>query len=94
MPFSVQMVIGYEVWTPIPSPQLFVSITSHMKKKIQAIREHRSQMISFPYLDGIKGLGAYRAAMRGEPGYAEAFEVILNSSLFNPTVPPTSPLAW
>ena len=52
---------GYEVWTPIQRPTLFVDITDYIGAKLRAIRCHRTQLFDKAYDEGILGLNRYRA---------------------------------
>jgi len=71
----VQAVLGYEVWTPMPTYQLVRDITTYMDKKIAALREYHSQIQERAYDDAIQGLNRYRAIMTGVGQYAEVFRI-------------------
>jgi len=70
---------AYEVWGLFTRWDRLEYIDGHVAKKLLAIAEHRSQIASIPYGDGVLGLNRWRAvfadpqagALRGV--YAEAF---------------------
>ncbi|MBI1970484.1 PIG-L family deacetylase [Candidatus Woesearchaeota archaeon] len=75
-PWHVPTVLAFEVWTPHQNPQLVVDITDVMDKKLQALLEHKSQVVQTRYDEAVEGLARYRGVMSGAGRYAEAFEVI------------------
>ncbi|MFZ5907800.1 MAG: PIG-L deacetylase family protein [Nitrospirota bacterium] len=65
---------GYEIWTPLMSPNCFIDITSVLEKKKRALQEHKSQISLYNIPDAFLGLSRYRAILHGvNNGYAEAF---------------------
>ena len=52
---------GYEIWTPIATPNFFVNITDQIEVKRQAIEQHRSQTELCPIDDCMLGLCRYRS---------------------------------
>jgi LmbE family N-acetylglucosaminyl deacetylase len=70
---------AYEVWGLFTRWDRLEYIDEHVAKKLLAIAEHRSQIASIPYGEGVLGLNRWRAifadpqagALRGM--YAEAF---------------------
>jgi LmbE family N-acetylglucosaminyl deacetylase len=64
---------GYEVWVPL-IPTILVDITDVIESKVEAIRQHRSQVAISDYSVKIKGLNSYRSmyASKGVE-YCEAF---------------------
>jgi LmbE family N-acetylglucosaminyl deacetylase len=64
---------GYEVWVPL-IPSILVDITDVIDNKVEAIRQHRSQVAISDYSVKIKGLNSYRSmyARKGVE-YCEAF---------------------
>ena len=52
---------AYEVWGLFPTWDRFEDISSTIGKKIQAIQEHKSQIASIPYAEGVTGLNRWRA---------------------------------
>ncbi|MBI2147883.1 PIG-L family deacetylase [Candidatus Woesearchaeota archaeon] len=75
-PWRVPTVLAYEVWTPHQNPQLIVDITDVMDKKLDALRQHASQVEQTRYDEAVHGLARYRGVISGVGRYAEAFEVI------------------
>jgi len=74
-PWKVDFVIGYEVWTPISSPQLFVNITNVIKTKEEAMKIYKSQLNQKDFISMFKGLNKFRSISAGCNGFSEAFEV-------------------
>lgn len=70
------LVLGYEVWTPMPRFQYVEDITTTMGVKLAAMRAYASQLRNRPYDRGLEGLGAYRGVMTGAGEYCEVFEVL------------------
>lgn len=66
----------YEVWTPLPSPDVLVDITAVVSEKRGAIRAYASQASRNAFVEGILALNHYRGLLHG-PNlmYAEAFGV-------------------
>ena len=78
-PHTVTHVYGYEVWHPIPSPQLTVPIGAFLEKKLESLRAYRSQIEAVDYVSAARGLAAYRGVTSLQKEPAEAFEVIRTS---------------
>lgn len=51
---------AYEVWGLFPEWDRFEDISSTIEKKLQAIGQHRSQIASIPFGDGVAGLNRWR----------------------------------
>jgi N-acetylglucosamine malate deacetylase 1 len=70
---------AYEVWGLFPQWDRLEYIDGQIAKKLMAIAEHRSQMASLPYGDGVLGLNRWRAVFADPQAnspagvYAEAF---------------------
>lgn len=80
----VEVILAYEVWTPIESPNYFEPLDDEvLQKKMQALREYRTQEVE-KYEHAYRGMNAYRGAMHegAVSGYAEAFQVIKVTNLF------------
>lgn len=71
-----ELVLGYEVWTPIPSYQYVEDISGVLDRKLRALRAYRSQIQNRPYDQAIAGLNAYRGVMALGGGHAEVFTVL------------------
>jgi len=76
---DVQLVLGYEVWTPINQPQLTIDVSNHIEVKCSAIEAYSSQKEIADFRAAAEGLARYRGALSGVP-YAEAFCVISTRS--------------
>lgn len=65
----------YELWTPLQQIDHVQDITPQIKKKLAAIRAHKSQCTIMRFDDSALGLARYRGEMHSWPGgpYAEVF---------------------
>ena len=72
---SIDNLLGYEVWTPIQKPSLYVDITDHIIDKTKAMEKYKSQKTIRDFTDMFKGLNRYRGVTSGVGDFAEAFEV-------------------
>lgn len=63
---------GYEVYSPIVLPDLYINISDHIETKSQAILQYHSQAREI-YNDAALGLNRFRGAMGAGSQYAEAF---------------------
>lgn len=80
----VQTVLGYEIWTPIESPNYFEPLGDDiLEKKMTALQAYQTQEVD-KYEHAYRGINAYRGAMHeGEISkYAEAFQIIKISEIF------------
>ena len=73
---SPDLVLGYEVWTPMAQFQRVVDISDTIELKVLAMRAYASQLRIRDYESAIRGLGAYRGATTTGSGYAEVFTVL------------------
>jgi LmbE family N-acetylglucosaminyl deacetylase len=65
---------GYEIWTPIATPNFLVNITDEIEVKRQAIEQHHSQTELCYIADCILGLCRYRSLLYNlKDVYVEAF---------------------
>lgn len=71
-----ELVLGYEVWTPIRRHQYVEDVTDTIELKEQAMRHYVSQLRLADWPAAVRGLAAYRAATTLGHGYAEVFEVL------------------
>lgn len=76
---SPQVVLGYEVWTPLAHPALIRDIAPTLSRKLEAIAEYRSQD-THALQRAASGLAAYRGGMFGSSSAAEAFGVVMLSN--------------
>jgi N-acetylglucosamine malate deacetylase 1 len=73
---SPELVLGYEVWTPMAQFQHVVDISDQIEVKAAAMRAYASQTTIRDYESAIRGLGAYRGATTIGRGFAEVFTVL------------------
>ncbi len=78
-------IAGYEVWSPIFWPTDIINISHEMSGKLNAIREHKSQLSYLKYDTMCLGINQYRIAFSLFPGfeYAEAFFCRPKDDYFN-----------
>jgi LmbE family N-acetylglucosaminyl deacetylase len=81
-PWSVGTVLCYEVWTPIQSVTYVEDISPFMKKKLEALQKHASQIAIVPYDDLVAGLNRYRGGMTGKGTYCECFKILRAERVF------------
>jgi len=73
---------AYEIWGPLATWNRLDYIDDYMAKKMLAIAEHRSQVATIPYGEGVLGLNRWRAvfadpkASAPAGAYAEVFRQI------------------
>ena len=67
---------GYEVWTPMREYGWTEDISRYMKQKLRAIRCYRSQLQTFRYDRGVRGLNQYRGCLAAGSHYAEVFQYL------------------
>ncbi len=60
-PVSINAVWAYEVWGLFPHWDRIEYIDNQIGQKLRAIQEHKSQIASIPYTEGIAGLNRWRA---------------------------------
>ena len=77
LPWHTNVVLGYEVWTPLQEVQYFEDVTDSMSSLIEALKLHKSQVKDIDYVKASVGIRSYRGVMLGKGGdtYAEAFKV-------------------
>ncbi|HSX06620.1 MAG TPA: PIG-L deacetylase family protein [Candidatus Saccharimonadia bacterium] len=63
----------YEVWTPIPTVDVFVDISTHMPKKIAAMKEHQTQLLKMDYVGKVTEMGQRRSEEVRGAGSCEVF---------------------
>ena len=78
---------AYEIWGPFATWDRLEYIDRYVAKKMAAIAEHRSQVATIPYGEGVLGLNRWRAVFAHPKAsapagqYAEAFQRIAISPL-------------
>jgi LmbE family N-acetylglucosaminyl deacetylase len=63
---------AYEIWGPFATWDRLEYIDSHVAKKMAAIAEHRSQVATIPYGEGVLGLNRWRAVFADPKASAPA----------------------
>lgn len=74
-PWSVDNILGYEVWTPLQQVTYVEDISDMMEIKIQALQQHHSQVSVLAYDKAVQGLNQYRGITSGRGAYGEAFVI-------------------
>jgi LmbE family N-acetylglucosaminyl deacetylase len=81
-PWSVETVLAYEVWTPLPVFHYVEDISEFVSIKSAALRKHQSQIEIIHYDEATEGLARYRGATTGVGEYCEVFAVNKVTHLF------------
>lgn len=83
-PLPNAVVLAYEVWTPLTSPNYIEDINEFMEIKLAALKQHRTQAVD-KYVSAYRGMNAFRGAMTGgrKDSFAEAFQVLKIPHLFS-----------
>lgn len=68
-----EMVLAYEVWTPMQNYGLIVDITDVIEKKVEALMIYSSQINQFPYSDLTKALARFRGIVTKQGDFCEVF---------------------
>ena len=63
--FSDTTVLCYEVWTPLQHFTHITDTTIYADLKLDALKEHHSQLALVNYVDGVQALNRFRAVMFG-----------------------------
>ena len=72
---AIDVILGYEVWTPSVRPALTVDISDQMKTKLDALKCYVSQLAILDLVGAAEGLARYRGALRGACTLAECYTV-------------------
>ncbi len=67
---------GYEIWTAIRRPTLYIKIDDEIEKKKAALKEYGSQLKKIDYIDLALSLNRYRGLTSNKGKFCEAFEEI------------------
>lgn len=70
------LVLGYEVWTPLQRAQYVQDISDVIDDKVEAMECYQSQLRHRAWDKSIRGMAAYRGCMTLSSVAAEAFSVI------------------
>jgi len=83
-PFSASVILAYEVWSPLMIPNYFEDVTLFLKRKMQALREHKTQAVA-KYEHAYRGMNAFRGAMHEgrESVFSEAFQILKILKVFH-----------
>jgi len=79
---NIEVVLLYEVWTPILQPNYFEDISKYIDIKTKALKQYSSQIHITNFDKSIRGLNEYRGIMSGVGKYAEAFKIKYLKKLF------------
>jgi LmbE family N-acetylglucosaminyl deacetylase len=74
--WSADQILAYEVWTPLERYHLTVDISEFIELKLDALRQHKSQLADIAYDEAVQGLNRYRGITSGTGQYAECFQLI------------------
>lgn len=80
--WNIETILGYEVWTPLTRFQYVNDITDVIEIKLNALREHRSQLSNVQYDEAVRSLNRFRGVMTERGAYCECFEVLKVTRLF------------
>ncbi len=74
---SVPIVLAYEVWTPLISPNYFEDISLFIDKKMEALKKHKTQEAE-KYEKAYRGMNAFQGMMHEEKtsAFSEAFQIL------------------
>lgn len=75
-PWTCNIILAYEVWTPLQDVSYAEDITEFMELKVNALKYHESQLKSIKYDEAVTGINRYRGILTGRGQYCEAFQVI------------------
>ncbi|MCF3118639.1 MULTISPECIES: PIG-L deacetylase family protein [Streptomyces] len=71
-----RLVLGYEVWAPLPEYQYAEDVTGFVDRKVEAMRAYASQLRHAAWDDAVVALARYRGAVATGTDHAEVFEVL------------------
>jgi len=66
--------LGYEVWTPLQHITHICNIQNYMAQKLNALREHVTQITYVDYVTAVEALNTYRGIMHLHGSFAECFQ--------------------
>jgi len=73
--WSVDVVLAYEVWTPLPCFEYVEDVSDFVDMKFAALEKHESQLSIVQYDEASRSLARFRGAMTGKGKYCEVFNV-------------------
>ncbi len=72
------IILAYEVWTPLQKITHLLPFGEEvMRKKLEALAEHTSQVRSINFADAISALNRYRGILMCRSSYAECFRRVI-----------------
>jgi LmbE family N-acetylglucosaminyl deacetylase len=74
-PWRVDVVLAYEVWTPLSRFEYVEDVSDYIDKKCAALKKHESQMRIVQYDEASRSLARFRGAMTRKGEYCEVFNV-------------------
>ncbi|MFT4311862.1 MAG: PIG-L deacetylase family protein [Candidatus Woesearchaeota archaeon] len=70
----LNLILGYEVWSPIKEPTILVNIDEVFEEKLELMQAYKSQIKNHNYINMIRGLSQYRGSLKGKKvNHAEAY---------------------
>jgi LmbE family N-acetylglucosaminyl deacetylase len=75
-PWTVDTILCYEVWTTLQEISYVENITEFMPLKLEAIRQHQSQIRDIAYDEASRCLNRYRGITTGRGEYCECFQAL------------------
>ncbi len=76
--WKVPRILCYEVWTPLFEVTDKEEISDVIDLKLEALAEHKTQLVHLNFIEAIKGLNCYRGLMTLTGKYAECFALLKN----------------
>ncbi len=71
--FTKPKILCYEVWTPLQNVTHVEDISQFMEIKLDALKEHVTQVEHIDFVDAFRGLNRYRGALSHKGIYCECF---------------------
>ncbi len=75
-PWIIENILAYEVWQPLDKIGWVEDISRVMSLKMEALKEHVSQLKLMALDEAVQGLNRYRGVMTGKGEYCECFQVL------------------
>jgi LmbE family N-acetylglucosaminyl deacetylase len=82
-PWKVSTILAYEVHPPLHEANYCEDITDFVSLKVQALKEHKSQLAEISYDQASEAMSVYRGTLSGSSRNAECFHVIQVDKLFD-----------
>lgn len=81
-PWNIDVVLCYEVGTPLTEVNYVEDISDFFAVKVEAVRLHASQTANREYDEAVGGLNRFRGITTGRGKYCECFQIITADKLF------------